>query len=99
MLIAEDVSRPRAMSGELDHDLLMLDLNRPRVVSQFCGSLRNRKSRMPILILTGHNHAEDPCDVSVSGPMTSATALRVPLARGEEKAVERRLLSRTFAAW
>jgi two-component system copper resistance phosphate regulon response regulator CusR len=60
--VSHDGEQTRAMAGELDYDLLMLDLNLPRVDgSAFCGNCgrRNRKPSMPILILTSRNRVED----------------------------------------
>ena len=48
------------MAGELDYDLLMLDLNLPRVDGvSILRQLRTKKPGMPILILTSRNRVED----------------------------------------
>ena len=61
---AVDVSaggeQARAMAGELDFDLVVLDLNLPRLdgvaILRF---LHTRKPSMPILVLTGRTRVED----------------------------------------
>jgi len=58
--VSHDGEQTRAMAGELDYDLLMLDLNLPRVDGvAILRHLRNRKPSMPILVLTGRNRVED----------------------------------------
>ncbi len=58
--ISGDGEQARAMAGELDFDLVVLDLTLPRLdgvaVLRF---LRTRKPSMPILVLTGRNRVED----------------------------------------
>lgn len=58
--VATDGEQARAMAGELDFDLVVLDLNLPRLdgvaILRF---LRTRKPSMPILILTGRTRVED----------------------------------------
>src|SRR5690349_22607822 len=58
--VSADGEQARAMAGELDFDLVVLDLNLPRLdgvaVLRF---LRTRKPSMPILVLTGRNRVED----------------------------------------
>jgi len=58
--VSADGEQARAMAGELDFDLLVLDLNLPRMdgvaILRF---LRTRKPSMPILVLTGRNRVED----------------------------------------
>ena len=58
--ISADGEQARAMAGELDFDLVVLDLNLPRLdgvaILRF---LRTRKPSMPILVLTGRNRVED----------------------------------------
>jgi DNA-binding response OmpR family regulator len=58
--VAVDGEQARAMAAEFDYDLLILDLNLPRLdgisVLRF---LRTRKPSMPILVLTGRNRVED----------------------------------------
>ena len=58
--VSADGEQARAMAGELDFDLVVLDLNLPRLdgvaILRF---LRTRKPSMPILVLTGRNRVED----------------------------------------
>ena len=58
--VSGDGEQARAMAAELDVDLVVLDLNLPRLdevaVLRF---LRTRKPSMPILVLTGRNRVED----------------------------------------
>src|SRR6202035_2072358 len=58
--VSADGEQARAMAGELDFDLVVLDLSLPRLdgvaILRF---LRTRKPSMPILVLTGHNRVED----------------------------------------
>ena len=58
--VSHDGEQTRAMAGELDYDLLMLDLNLPRLDGvTILRHLRTRKPSMPILVLTGRNRVED----------------------------------------
>src|SRR5208282_1119521 len=58
--ISGDGEQVRAMAGEFDYDLLMLDLNLPRLDGvSILRYLRTRKPSMPILVLTGRNRVED----------------------------------------
>jgi DNA-binding response OmpR family regulator len=58
--VSHDGEQARAMAGEFDYDLVVLDLNLPRldgvVILRY---LRTRKPSMPILILTGRTRVED----------------------------------------
>ena len=58
--VSTDGEQARAMAGELDFDLVVLDLNLPRLdgvaILRF---LRTRKPSMPILVLTGRTRVED----------------------------------------
>jgi len=58
--IAVDGEQARVVSAEFDYDLVILDLNLPRLdgiaVLRF---LRSRKPSLPILVLTGRNRVED----------------------------------------
>src|SRR6184192_188778 len=58
--VSADGEQARAMAGELDFDLVELDLNLPRLdgvaILRF---LRTRKPSMPVLVLTGRNRVED----------------------------------------
>jgi DNA-binding response OmpR family regulator len=57
---APDGQQARAMAAELDYDLVILDLNLPRLdgvsVLRF---LRSHKPSLPILVLTSRNRVED----------------------------------------
>jgi two-component system copper resistance phosphate regulon response regulator CusR len=58
--LSEDGEQTRAMASELDYDLVMLDLNLPRLDGiSILRSVRVRKPSMPILILTGRSRVED----------------------------------------
>lgn len=58
--VSHDGEQARAMAGELDYDLLMLDLNLPRIDGvNILRHLRTRKPSMPILVLTSRNRVED----------------------------------------
>jgi DNA-binding response OmpR family regulator len=58
--ISADGEQARAMAGELDFDLVVLDLNLPRLDGvAILRYLRTRKPSMPILVLTGRNRVED----------------------------------------
>ena len=56
--VTTDGEQARAMAGELDYDLLMLDLNLPRLDGvTILRHLRTRKPSLPILVLTSRNLA------------------------------------------
>src|SRR5438045_8847335 len=58
--VTSDGEQARAMAGELDYDLLMLDLNLPRLDGvTILRHLRTRKPSLPILVLTSRNRVED----------------------------------------
>src|SRR5215467_14209894 len=58
--VSADGEQARAMAGELDFDLVVLDLNLPRLDGvSILRSLRTRKPSMPILVLTGRTKVED----------------------------------------
>src|SRR5438874_2101730 len=58
--VSADGEQARAMAGELDFDLVVLDLNLPRLDGvSILRFLRTRKPRMPILVLTGRTRVED----------------------------------------
>jgi two-component system, OmpR family, copper resistance phosphate regulon response regulator CusR len=58
--IAVDGEQARATAAEFDYDLVILDLNLPRLDGiSVLRYLRNRKPSLPILILTGRNRVED----------------------------------------
>jgi len=55
-----DGEQARAMAAELDYDLVILDLNLPRLDGvAILRHLRTRKPSMPILVLTGRNRVEE----------------------------------------
>jgi two-component system copper resistance phosphate regulon response regulator CusR len=55
-----DGEQARAMAEEFDYDMLVLDLNLPRLDGvAILRYLRTRKPSMPILVLTGRNRVED----------------------------------------
>ena len=58
--VSPDGEQARAMATEFDYDMVVLDLNLPRLdgiaVLRF---VRTRKPTMPILVLTGRNRVED----------------------------------------
>src|SRR5580704_5324459 len=58
--VSNDGEQARAMAGEFDYDLVVLDLNLPRLDGvTILRYLRTRKPRMPILVLTGRTKVED----------------------------------------
>ncbi len=58
--VSPDGERVRAQASEFNYDLLVLDLNLPRLDGvSILRHLRTRKPSMPILILTGRSRIED----------------------------------------
>ena len=58
--VSSDGERVRAQASEFNYDLLVLDLNLPRLDGvSILRHLRTRKPSMPILILTGRSRIED----------------------------------------
>ena len=58
--VSHDGEQARAMAGELDYDLLMLDLNLPGVDGlSVLRQTRAKKPRLPILVVTSRNRVED----------------------------------------
>lgn len=58
--ISADGEQARAMAAEFDYDLVVLDLNMPRLDGiSILRSVRTRKSSMPVLILTARSKVED----------------------------------------
>jgi DNA-binding response OmpR family regulator len=58
--ICGDGEQARALAGEFDFDLVILDLNLPRLDGvSLLRQVRTRKPTMPILILTGRTRVED----------------------------------------
>jgi len=58
--VSSDGERIRAQASEFNYDLLVLDLNLPRLDGvSILRHLRTRKPSMPILILTGRSRVED----------------------------------------
>ncbi len=58
--VTNDGEQARAMAGEFDYDLVVLDLNLPRLDGvSILRYLRTRKPSMPIMVLTGRTRVED----------------------------------------
>jgi DNA-binding response OmpR family regulator len=58
--VSGDGEQARALAGEFNYDLVVLDLNLPRLDGvSILRHLRTRKPSVPILILTGRNRVED----------------------------------------
>ena len=58
--VSADGEQARAMAGEFDFDLVVLDLNLPRLDGvSILRYVRTRKPSMPILVLTGRTRVED----------------------------------------
>jgi two-component system copper resistance phosphate regulon response regulator CusR len=58
--VSADGEQSRAMAGEFDYDLVVLDLNLPRLDGvAILRYLRTRKPTMPLLVLTGRSRVED----------------------------------------
>jgi two-component system copper resistance phosphate regulon response regulator CusR len=58
--VSNDGEQARAMAGGFDYDLVVLDLNLPRLDGvAILRYLRTRKPSMPILVLTGRTRVED----------------------------------------
>ena len=58
--VSNDGEQARAMAGEFDYDLVVLDLSLPRLDGvAILRYLRTRKPTMPILVLTGRTRVED----------------------------------------
>jgi DNA-binding response OmpR family regulator len=58
--VSGDGEQARAMAGELDFDLVVLDLTLPRLDGvSILRFLRTRKPSLPILVLTGRSRVED----------------------------------------
>ena len=59
--VSADGERVRAQASEFNYDLLVLDLNLPRLDGvSILRHLRTRKPSMPILILTGRSRDRRP---------------------------------------
>jgi DNA-binding response OmpR family regulator len=58
--VSSDGEQARAIAGEFDYDLLVLDLSMPRLDGvAILRYLRTRKPSMPIIVLTGRTKVED----------------------------------------
>lgn len=58
--VSHDGEQARAMAGEFDYDLLMLDMNLPRMNGpSLLQQLRTKKPEVPILVLTKSTRVED----------------------------------------
>jgi DNA-binding response OmpR family regulator len=66
--VSNDGEQARAMAGEFDYDLVVLDLNLPRLDGvAILRYLRTRKPSMPILVLTGVRASKTGCSVWILG--------------------------------
>lgn len=58
--VSADGEQARAMAAEFDYDLVVLDLNMPKMDGiSILRSVRTRKSSMPVLILTARSKVQD----------------------------------------
>jgi len=58
--VSSDGEQARAMAAEMDYDLMVLDLNLPRLDGvAILRHVRVRKPGMPVLVLTARNRVED----------------------------------------
>lgn len=58
--VAEDGEEARFMAGECDYDLMILDLNLPRMDGlEVLKDLRSRRMTLPVLVLTVRSQVED----------------------------------------
>ncbi len=58
--VSGDGEQARALASELDYDLVILDLNLPRLDGvAILKDLRNRKRNLPILVLTARSRVDD----------------------------------------
>src|SRR5207248_8769303 len=58
--VSADGEQARSMAAEFDYDLVILDLNLPRLDGvAILRHLRTKKSSMPILVLTARNKVEN----------------------------------------
>src|SRR5437667_11115930 len=72
--VTTDGEQARAMAGELDYDLLMLDLNLPRVDGvTILRHLRTRKPSLPILVLTTRTRVQDRMQCTALGDTSSVS--------------------------
>ena len=66
--VSSDGEQARAMAGELDFDLVVLDLNLPGIDGlSVLKSLRQRKANLPVIILTARSRIEDRVQCLDSG--------------------------------
>jgi CheY-like chemotaxis protein len=66
----------RALASELDYDLVVLDLNLPRLDGvAILKDVRSRKADLPILVLTGRGRIEDRVHASTVAPTTTSSSL------------------------
>ena len=66
--VSTDGEQARALASELDYDLLVLDLNLPRLDGvAILRDVRSRKTDLPILVLTGRGRIEDRVQCLDSG--------------------------------
>lgn len=58
--VSNDGEQSRALAGEYNYDVVVLDLNLPRLDGvAILRHLRTKKPSMPVLVLTGRNRVED----------------------------------------
>jgi two-component system, OmpR family, copper resistance phosphate regulon response regulator CusR len=66
--VSADGEQARALATEFDYDLIVLDLNLPRLDGiAILKDVRNRKAQLPILILTARGRVEDRVQCLDSG--------------------------------
>jgi two-component system copper resistance phosphate regulon response regulator CusR len=66
--VSSDGEQARALASELDYDLVVLDLNLPRLDGvAILKDVRSRKADLPILVLTGLGRVEDRVQCLDSG--------------------------------
>lgn len=66
--VSHDGEQARAMAGELDYDLLMLDMNMPHMDGMsILRQLRMKKPSLPILVVTSEEKVEDRAKCLDSG--------------------------------
>src|SRR5438067_629415 len=70
--VTSDGEQARAMAGELDYDLLMLDLNLPRwMASRFCGIFVPASPACPFLCSPAETGLKIGSSVWILAPMTT----------------------------
>ena len=70
--VSADGERARALASEFNYDLVVLDLNLPRLDGvSLLRQVRTRKPSMPILVLTGATAWKTGCSVWIWEPTTT----------------------------